>query len=103
MKGEEEITAANRRLEEEMGMKASLEKLFNFQYKAYLDNDLIENELDHIFVGYTNQKPIINEEEVCNYRYISTEDLIQEIKTNPENFSEWFKLLFERIHKEIKK
>lgn len=102
MKGEDEFAAANRRLEEEMGMEASLKKLFNFQYKAYLDNDLIENELDHIFVGYTDKKPVINEAEVCNYRYISTKELELEIKNNPENFSEWFKLLFERIHKEIK-
>jgi len=102
MGGEDEISAANRRLEEEMGMEASLEKLFSFQYKAYLDSDLIEHELDHIFVGYTNQKPDINPAEVCDYRYISTEGLKEEIKTNPEIFSEWFKLLFERIHKEIK-
>lgn len=101
MVGEEDILAANRRLKEEMGMKASLKKLFSFQYKAYLDNDLIEHELDHIFVGYTNQIPVINTDEVCDYRYISTSDLKEEIKTNPENFSEWFKLLFERIHKEI--
>ena len=102
MKSEKEIVAANRRLEEEMGMKASLKKLFNFQYKAYLSNDLIENELDHIFIGYTNQKPAINPAEVCEYRYIATEDLKQEIKTKPEQFSEWFKLLFEKLHKEIK-
>lgn len=103
MSGEEEITAANRRLEEEMGMKASLKKLFNFQYKAYLDNDLIEHELDHVFVGYTNQKPVMNPEEVCDYRYVSTEELQKEMQATPEKFSEWFKLLFDRMHKEIKK
>ena len=82
-------------------MKASLKKLFNFQYKAYLDNDLIEHELDHIFVGYTNQIPVINSEEVCDYKYISTENLKHEIESTPEIFSEWFKLLFERIYTEI--
>jgi isopentenyl-diphosphate delta-isomerase len=101
MGGEDEMTAANRRLEEEMGMKASLKKLFNFHYKAYLDNDLIEHELDHIFLGYTNQIPVINPEEACDYRYISTGNLKQEIESTPEIFSEWFKLLFERIHIEI--
>ena len=85
-------------------MPYSLEeaKLKSDFYKNQLDSDLIEHELDHIFVGYTNQKPDINPAEVCDYRYISTEGLKEEIKTNPEIFSEWFKLLFERIHKEIK-
>lgn len=101
MSGEPEEVAANRRLNEEMGMKAKLKKIFSFQYKAVLDNNLIENELDHIFVGYSDDKPIINEEEVCDYRYISTSELKKEIAESPERFSEWFKLLFERMHKEI--
>lgn len=103
MKGEDELNAANRRLDEEMGMKAKLKKLFSFQYKAYLDNDLIEHELDHIFIGYTNEKPVPNIEEVSDYRYITTDDLKIEIEDNPDVFSEWFKLLFERIHNEIEK
>ncbi|MEN8927984.1 MAG: isopentenyl-diphosphate Delta-isomerase [Flavobacteriales bacterium] len=101
MAGEEELDAANRRLREEMGMEAPLKKLFNFQYKAELDNDLIENELDHIFVGYTNQKPQVNPDEVCAYKYISTEDLKKELETNPEQFSAWFRLLFEKLHAEM--
>lgn len=97
MKGESDIEAANRRLFEEMGMKAELEKQFSFQYRAHLENDLIEHELDHIFIGYSDALPEINPEEVAAYRYISQADLTIELATHPERFSEWFKLLFERM------
>ncbi len=43
--------AAHRRLEEEMGFDCELEYKFNFIYKAHLENDLIEHELDHVFIG----------------------------------------------------
>lgn len=97
MKGEADLEAANRRLFEEMGMKAELEKQFSFQYRAHLENDLIEHELDHIFIGYSDALPEINPEEVAAYRYISQTDLTAELATHPERFSEWFKLLFERM------
>lgn len=102
MKGESNLEAAERRLQEEMGLKASLEELFSFQYHATLSNDLIEHELDHIFIGRTDELPTINPEEVDDYRYIHPEALIGELKVNPENFTAWFKLLFgpvtERLH-----
>lgn len=97
MKGESDLEAANRRLFEEMGMRAELKKQFSFQYRAHLENDLIEHELDHVFVGYSDELPEINPEEVAAYRYISQADLAVELATHPEWFSEWFKLLFERM------
>ena len=39
--GEETIVAANRRLIEEMGIKTSLRKVFDFKYRAELDNNMI--------------------------------------------------------------
>ena len=49
--GEDTIDAANRRLYEEMGIETSLRKVFDFIYKAELDNNLTENEFDHVFYG----------------------------------------------------
>ena len=50
-KGFEIQTEAEKRLEEEMGIKCKLEKQFDFLYKASLANELIENEYDHVFLG----------------------------------------------------
>lgn len=102
MKGEETILSAQRRLREEMGLDLPLEPLFSFQYKAEFDNGLIEHELDHVFLGYTDENPIPNPDEVAEFRWVSTEKLESEIERNPGQFTAWFKLLFPRIKAEIK-
>ena len=69
--GETTIQAANRRLMEEMGMSCVLTEEFSFIYKAKLDNDLYEHELDHVLFGTTDLLPQINKEEVADYKYSS--------------------------------
>jgi isopentenyl-diphosphate delta-isomerase len=101
MKGESNLDAANRRLHEEMGLEASLTKLFRFQYEARLDNNLIENELDHIFIGMTDDVPDFNRDEVQDYRYIGVRELEKEMSEHPERFTEWFKLLFAPVKKHL--
>ena len=52
---EKEISEyAQQRLFEELGMNCSLKFVFKFKYEAILDNNLIENEIVHVFVGHTN-------------------------------------------------
>ena len=101
MVGESVLEAANRRLLEEMGMHAILTKKFSFQYRAELDKSLVENELDHVFVGVSDDLPKINPEEVEDYRYISTDELSQSIEQSPEQYTEWFKLLFPMVLKKL--
>lgn len=103
MQGESILEAANRRLDEEMGMHAILTKKFSFQYRAELDKELIENELDHIFMGVSDDIPHINPSEVASFQYISTEALSDQIANNPKRFTEWFKLLFPKVLKELNK
>ena len=78
--GETTIQAANRRLMEEMGMSCVLTEEFSFIYKAKLDNDLYEHELDHVLFGTTDLLPQINKEEVADYKYSSFQDIQQEMK-----------------------
>jgi isopentenyl-diphosphate delta-isomerase len=89
--------AANRRLAEEMGMQCSLKPIFTFMYRAEFDNGLIEHEFDHVFFGESDQNPKINPEEVETYRYIAMEDLQQEVKEFPQNFTPWFIIALERV------
>ena len=50
---------ANRRLIEEMGISTDLIFAFKFKYKSILNNNLIENELDHVFYGFSDKNPIL--------------------------------------------
>ena len=93
------LEAANRRLKEEMGMECELTDLFNFIYKEKLDNELTEHELDHVFVGYSEEIPNFNAEEVCDYQYISFDDLKMDIHEQPDKYTYWFKHVFENVRK----
>ena len=55
--GETTEESAHRRLMEEMGFDCDIQEQFSFIYRAELDNDLIEHELDHVFFGRFNGKP----------------------------------------------
>jgi isopentenyl-diphosphate delta-isomerase len=89
--------AAKRRLLEEMGLRSTLKKQFDFVYKAKLDNNLYEHEFDHVFFGFTNDLPIINPEEVEEYTYKTLEDIGNEMKTIPDKYTEWFKICFREV------
>ena len=100
--GESNLEAGTRRLQEEMGIKTPLEELFSFVYKAPFDNGLTEHEFDHVILGYYDSEPIINREEVANWKWMNLEEIITEIKTIPDNYTAWFKIIFDRFYNHIK-
>lgn len=89
------LEGAQRRLKEELGIETELSEKFNFIYKADVGNGLWEHELDHVFTGIYNSDFNLNPDEVEEVRYVSVADLDQEITQNPENFTEWFKIILE--------
>ena len=93
-KNEENIAAGKRRLMEEMGMTAELREVFHFVYKAPFDNGLTEHELDHVMVGFSDDLPEINEDEVMDYAYESLDNIEADIRRHPEKYTEWFKIIF---------
>lgn len=90
---EETINAATRRLKEELGMSLALTKIFQFTYYAELEDGLIEHEIDHVFLGITNENPIINLTEVMSYKWINLTELKMDIIAHPEKYTAWFNLL----------
>ena len=101
--GEAVKDAALRRLMEEMGMKADLLSAFSFQYKSQLDHNLVENELDHVFIGYSNDLPIPNKEEVEGYCYMSPEILEMGFEKHPNEYTTWLKICFKELMNYINK
>lgn len=89
------LEGAKRRVKEELGIDVELSEKFNFIYKADVGNGLWEHELDHVFTGTFEGEFYLNKEEVEEVRYISLENLTKEISENPDNFTEWFKIILE--------
>jgi len=99
---ETSLVAGVRRLQEEMGFTCELEEIFSFIYKAPFDNGLTEHELDHVLVGYFDENPNVNKEEVENYRWMHLEDVKSDIELQPEIYTEWFKIIFKESYDKLK-
>ena len=95
--GEDSLHAAERRLNEELGIKRPLQKKFHFIYKANLDSGLQEHELDHVFYGTFDGIPHPDPQEVSDWKWISLQELQQEIAAHPERYTVWFTILLPKL------
>lgn len=96
------LIAVGRRLNEEMGIETQPTFAYKFIYETELDNNLIEHELDHVFIAHYNNAPNINAEEVADWKFASVNSIREDVDINPERYTHWFKLIlahseFERI------
>jgi len=99
---EDIIFSAKKRLEEEMGFSTDIEKKFSFVYRSDYENGLSEHEFDHVFVGYYDTDPVPNPQEVMEYKWINMNELIIDVKSNPDKFTSWFKIILEKFIEEIR-
>ena len=91
--GESAQEAAERRLKEEMGIACPLQHIFHFTYKATFENGLTENELDHIFIGISDEPPRPDPAEAASWRFAAPGDIITDLDEHPESYTVWFKML----------
>ncbi|MCW7549868.1 isopentenyl-diphosphate Delta-isomerase [Photorhabdus sp. APURE] len=89
--------AAHRRLGEEMGFDCPLKKVSSFIYHARLPNDLIEYEYDHVFIGCFDKEPIINPDEVSDYKWVNPLKLRELINNAPDVYTVWFKKIIDGL------
>ena len=95
---ETNIQAGTRRLREEMGFETELKEMFHFIYKAPFDNGLTEHELDHVMIGYYNEAPIINPDEVESWKWMTIEAIKEDMVVNPDSYTVWFKIIFDEFY-----
>jgi isopentenyl-diphosphate delta-isomerase len=81
-----------------MGFQTDLKELFHFIYKAPFDNGLTEHELDHVMIGYYNDEPKINTEEVEDWKWMPIEAVKSDIQNNPDLYTIWFKIIFDQFY-----
>ncbi len=88
-------SATKRKLWQEMGIDLQPNFAFKFTYKAELENDLIEHECDHVFIGRFDGEPSLNPEEAMDWRFENLVSLKNSIQENPQLFSCWFKMILD--------
>lgn len=89
--------ASRRRLREEMGFDADLRSIFNFIYRANLEDGLIENEYDHVLLGSFDGLPKPDPAEVADYTWVDLVTLGFELKVHPARYTYWFRVSFDRF------
>jgi isopentenyl-diphosphate Delta-isomerase len=88
--GEPTADAARRRLFEELGMTCGkLVPAGVYRYRAEI-LDLVENELDHLFLTEVTDTPQPNPDEVVEWRFIALDDLSAWLDERPQDFTAWF-------------
>ena len=100
---EDNISAGKRRLNEEMGFITQLYDFESFIYKVSFSNGLIEHEFDHILVGIYNGLPNINLDEVDEWKWVSIDELVNDMQDNSEKYTAWFKIIINKYSQSLKK
>lgn len=91
------VSFMHQRLQDEMGFDCELQPAFRFHYQTSFENGLIENEIDHVFVGLFDRDPQVNPTEVVDWQWLSIAEIQQQIANAPHRFSYWFKHMMLRV------
>lgn len=97
---EDLIRAAIRRTKFELNIdideSCNLTEVGVFQYKAE-SGEWTESEVDHVIFGFFNVETIpFNEEEVCEVKWVSQQDLSNMVNETPEILSPWLKKIYKQ-------
>lgn len=95
--GESTLTAARRRLREEMGFTCDIQEVFEMLYYVQLTDEISEYEYDHILVGMFDGHPQLDETEVEDWKWVNLEALRSDLCVNPQAYTYWLKLFLDTV------
>jgi len=93
--GERTLSAARRRLHEELGVTATLSFGFFSRYRADLDRGMQENEYVYVFFGRLRDEPRPDPAEVAAVQSLSPDEIKRRIDKSPQSFTYWLRHYFE--------
>ena len=96
--GESYKKAAERRLNQEFGLKAKLKPHHQFTYKASYKKIGSEHEIDTVFIGVSDDQPQPNKKEISAWKYLKLNQVKKDIQINPNQYGPWVKLALQTIN-----
>jgi isopentenyl-diphosphate Delta-isomerase len=91
-RGDTTLSAAARRLQEELGLQADLIHLYTFSYHARFGRIGSERELCAVLIGKANGPVRENRAELSEWKYVNSEFLSAELQNNPDVYTPWLKM-----------
>lgn len=98
--GETVETAVHRRIREELGLESEPQFLYKFTYHARFGDIGSERELCWVYAGRHGGKAVIHPDEIATIRYVTPAELSTEIEAEPDCFTPWFKMEWQRIQRD---
>ncbi|MDH5254458.1 MAG: isopentenyl-diphosphate Delta-isomerase [Gammaproteobacteria bacterium] len=95
--GEPVEAAAQRRVREELHVECRLSFLYKFRYQARFGDVGSEHELCYVYAGYPRGTLVVDPTEIAAHRWVSPEELTRDIAAQPDRFSPWMKMEWQRI------
>jgi len=89
------VTAARRRLNEELGITCTLSFGFFSRYRANLDHGMQENEFVHVYFGRQSGELRPDPAEVANVDNLPIDTIKRRMRQEPESFAYWLRHYFE--------
>lgn len=100
--GEETLEAARRRLWEEMKITAGdLEEIHSFVYYYSFPYGVTEFEYDHVIIGEYRGTFELNPEEAEEAAWVEKEELLQDMRENPQKYTPWFLICAPEVVKRV--
>jgi isopentenyl-diphosphate delta-isomerase len=95
------VSSGERRMPEELGIEGKLDYLHKFEYHVPYKNVGSENEICGTLIGVIDESTELKEieGEIDEIKWISAEELISEIKTNPEIYCPWMLIALDLLEK----
>jgi isopentenyl-diphosphate delta-isomerase len=98
------VSSAERRMPEELGIKCKLDYLFKFEYHVPYKDIGSENEICGTLIGIVKDsiKFKVVEDEIDKIKWISANELLFELKSNPKTYCPWMLIALELLEKSEK-
>lgn len=81
-------------------MRSELKYLYKFKYHASYEQSGSEKEFCWVYAGKSTDNIKVNDNEIAEWRFVDPGQLESEITLEPDNFTPWFKMEWERIASE---
>ncbi len=98
------VSSGERRMPEELGIEGKLDYLHKFEYHIPYKDVGSENEICGTLIGIIDKSTELKEikGEIDEIKWISSNELISEIKTNPQIYCPWMLIALELLDKSDK-
>ncbi|MGV7226110.1 MAG: isopentenyl-diphosphate Delta-isomerase [Nitrosopumilus sp.] len=102
--GETYVSSGERRMPEELGIGGTLDYLHKFEYHVPYKDVGSENEICGTLIGIIDDSTELKEieGEIDQIKYISSKELLLELKTKPEIYCPWMLIALELLDKSDK-